>query len=78
MLRMRSTGGLFLALTVSVLSVQFVFGQAVSQMGTWMQTIAQNWLVLQITGSGTQLGFMVAAQFLPVLLFCLRLFSSLG
>ena len=33
-----------------------------------MQTVAQAWLVLKLTGSGTALGFVVALQFLPVLL----------
>jgi MFS family permease len=47
----------------------FIFGQAISLCGTWMQTIAVSWLVLQITHSGTQLGLVVAAQFLPILLF---------
>ncbi|HWB39150.1 MAG TPA: MFS transporter [Candidatus Saccharimonadales bacterium] len=47
----------------------FFFGQGLSLCGTWAQTIALSWLVLQITGSGTQIGFVVAAQFLPVLLF---------
>jgi MFS family permease len=45
----------------------FVFGQAISLCGTWMQTIAVSWLVLEITHSGTQLGLVVAAQFLPIL-----------
>ena len=36
--------------------------------GTWMQVVAQSWLVLQLTGSGTLLGLVAAAQFLPVLL----------
>jgi hypothetical protein len=31
-------------------------GQAVSLVGTWMQVVAQSWLVLQLTGSGTLLG----------------------
>lgn len=44
-------------------------GQAVSMVGTWMQAVAQSWLVLQLTGSGTALGFVVALQTLPVLLF---------
>ena len=35
--------------------------------GTWMQTIGQTWLVLQLTKSGTQLGIVAALQFLPVL-----------
>ncbi|MGF7238317.1 MAG: MFS transporter, partial [Frankia sp.] len=46
----------------------FFGGQAVSLSGTWMQTIAQGWLVLRLGGSGTQLGLITAAQFLPVLL----------
>ncbi|MGW0043232.1 MFS transporter [Rhodococcus sp. NPDC003348] len=44
-------------------------GQAVSMIGTWMQSVAQSWLVLQLTGSGTALGSVVALQTLPVLLF---------
>ena len=47
----------------------YFFGQAVSQCGTWMQTIGQSWLVLKLTNSGTQLGLVAAAQFLPILLF---------
>ena len=34
-----------------------------------MQTIAQDWLVLKLTGSGTQLGLISALQFLPILFF---------
>jgi MFS family permease len=33
-----------------------------------MQSVAQAWLVLELTGSGTALGLVVAAQTLPVLL----------
>src|SRR5580700_11719820 len=47
----------------------FFFGQLVSQGGTWMQTVAQSFLVLDLTHSGTQLGLTTAARFLPVLLF---------
>jgi MFS family permease len=43
-------------------------GQAVSLIGTWMQTVAQSWLVLQLTHSGTALGLVVALQTLPILL----------
>ena len=43
-------------------------GQAVSLPGTWMQVVAQSWLVLELTGSGAVLGLVAAAQFLPVLL----------
>jgi MFS family permease len=47
----------------------YYFGQGVSLCGTWMQTIAMSWLVLQLTHSGTQLGLVLAAQFTPVLFF---------
>ncbi len=47
----------------------FFIGQAVSMSGTWMQTVAQGLLVLQLTGSGTALGVVTALQTLPVLLF---------
>jgi len=45
----------------------YFIGQAISLSGTWMQTIGQSWLVLQITGSGTALGLVTALQFLPIL-----------
>jgi MFS family permease len=44
-------------------------GQAASLCGNWMQTLALSWLVLQLTGSGTALGLVVALQFLPILIF---------
>src|SRR6185437_13832609 len=47
----------------------YFIGQWISLCGTWMQMIALTWLVLQISHSGTQLGLVTAAQFLPVLLF---------
>ncbi len=47
----------------------YFIGQMTSQSGTWMQGVAQAWLVLKLTGSGTALGFVTALQFLPVLLF---------
>jgi MFS family permease len=46
----------------------FFFGQLVSQAGTWMQSVAIIWVVLQITGDGVALGLATAAQFLPVLI----------
>jgi MFS family permease len=46
---------------------RYFTGQAISLVGTWMQTVAQAWLVLQMTGSGTALGLVAAVQFLPVL-----------
>lgn len=47
----------------------YFFGQAISLSGTWMQTIAQGLLVLQLTHSGTLLGLVTALQFLPILFF---------
>jgi MFS family permease len=42
----------------------------VSNSGTWMQRVAQDWLVLSLThGSGTALGITTGLQFLPLLLF---------
>ncbi|CRK54541.1 Mfs transporter [Rhodococcus sp. RD6.2] len=46
---------------------RYFAGQAVSMVGTWMQAVAQSWLVLQLTGSATALGSVVALQTLPVL-----------
>lgn len=46
----------------------FIFGQGLSMCGTWLQTIAVSWLVLQLTHSGTQLGLVMAAQYMPMLL----------
>jgi MFS family permease len=46
----------------------YFLGQGLSLCGTWAQTIALSWLVLQMTHSGTQLGLVTAAQFLPILL----------
>ena len=45
----------------------FWLGQLVSVTGTWMQTVAQGWLVLQLTGSPFVLGLAAAARSIPVL-----------
>ena len=47
----------------------FFIGQLISMAGTWMQAVAQSFLVLDLTHSGTQLGLTTAVRFLPVLLF---------
>ena len=47
----------------------YFFGQLVSVMGTWMQTVAQSFLVLDLTHSGTMLGLTTAARFVPMLVF---------
>jgi len=48
----------------------FASGQVISNTGTWMQRVAQDWLVLELThGSGTAVGIATGLQFLPLLLF---------
>jgi MFS family permease len=44
-------------------------GQLVSLSGTWMQQVAQDWLVLQLTGRALPVGITTALQFAPVALF---------
>src|SRR6266496_4543689 len=46
-------------------------GQLVSQTGSWMQTTAQAWLVLQLTHSPFALGLVTTLQFLPIMLLSL-------
>jgi MFS family permease len=45
----------------------FWSGQLVSLIGTWMQSVGQAWLVLELTGSPLQLGLVTALQFAPIL-----------
>lgn len=49
----------------------FWFGQLISLIGTWMQTTAQAWLVLELTHSAWLLGVVGALQFLPVMVLSL-------
>src|SRR5215470_12390211 len=44
----------------------FWTGQLVSLMGTWMQTVAQGWLMHRLTDSAFMLGVLGFAQFVPV------------
>jgi MFS family permease len=46
---------------------RYFTGQVVSLAGNWMQTVAEVWLILRLTGSGTMVGLAAALQFLPVL-----------
>jgi MFS family permease len=58
--------------TFAALSVpnyrRFFIGQAISLSGTWMQRIAQSWLVLELTGSPAAVGITIGLQTLPILL----------
>jgi MFS family permease len=47
----------------------YFFGQAVSQTGTWIEKIAQAWLVLSLTHSAVAVGILAACQFLPFSVF---------
>jgi MFS family permease len=47
----------------------FFFGQLVSASGSWMQQVAQDWLVLRLTDAALPLGITVALQFAPMLVF---------
>ena len=53
----------------------FFAGQLVSLIGTWMQQVAQAWLILQLTGDPIWLGVVTAAQFVPVVV--LGLFAGI-
>ena len=46
----------------------FFTGQIISVSGTWMQSVAQQWLVLHLTHNGVALGVTAALQFGPMLL----------
>lgn len=54
----------------------FFGGQLISLIGTWMQQVAQGWLVLQLTGDPIWLGIVATAQFLPVVV--LGLFAGVA
>src|SRR5689334_11868538 len=66
----RGLGRTFLALRHRNYRLYF-FGQMISQVGTWMQTTAQAWLVLQLTHSALLLGVVSLLQYFPVMMFSL-------
>jgi MFS family permease len=49
----------------------FFAGQLTSLTGTWMQSVAQSWLVLKLTNSPLMLGLVTFANYLPILLVAL-------
>lgn len=59
--------GTFSALRVPNFRI-YAAGQSVANTGNWMQSIAQDWLVLQLTGSPAAVGITMALQFAPMLL----------
>ena len=64
----RPPGGMFRALAEPNYRT-YLAGSFVSNIGTWMQRVAQDWLVLELSGgSGIALGITTGLQFLPMLL----------
>ncbi|WP_329117644.1 MFS transporter [Streptomyces sp. NBC_01353] len=61
-------GGTFSSLRIRNYRLFFT-GAIVSNTGTWMARITQDWLVLSLTGSAAAVGITTALQFLPMLLF---------
>ena len=64
----RENGGTFSSLKIRNYRLFFT-GAIVSNTGTWMARITQDWLVLSLTGSAAAVGITTALQFLPMLLF---------
>jgi MFS family permease len=50
----------------------FWFGQTLSLIGTWMQTMAQGWLALELSNSAFLVGLVASAQSFPILVFSLH------
>jgi MFS family permease len=48
---------------------RYFLGQVVSVSGTWMQRVAEMWLIVKLTGSGVSVGLTAGLQFVPILLF---------
>ena len=59
--------GMFASLEVRNYRI-YATGGLFSNVGTWLQSTAQAWLVLELTGSGAALGLTIALQLLPSLL----------
>jgi MFS family permease len=64
----RPRRGLFRSVRHSVNLRIYLAGHAISVVGTWVQRVAQDWLILEITHNGAALGLALAAQFAPMLL----------
>ena len=63
----RQPRGAFAALSSRSYRI-YIGGQSLANMGSWMQSIAQDWLTFSLTHSSTAVGVTVALQFLPMLL----------
>jgi MFS family permease len=63
----RQPRGAFAALSSRSYRI-YIAGQSLANMGSWMQSIAQDWLIFNLTHSSTAVGVTMALQFLPMLL----------
>ena len=64
---LRQPRGAFAALTSRSYRI-YLAGQSLASTGTWMQSIAQDWLIFDLTRSSAAVGVTMALQFLPILL----------
>jgi MFS family permease len=62
----RQPAGAFAALTARGYRI-YLGGQTLANTGSWMQRIAQDWLIFDLTHSSTAVGVTMALQFLPML-----------
>ena len=62
----RQPRGAFAALTSRSYRI-YLGGQSLANTGTWMQSIAQDWLIFDLTHSSVAVGVTMALQFLPML-----------
>jgi MFS family permease len=67
----RQPGGAFAALSSRSYRI-YLGGQSLANTGSWMQTIAQDWLIFNLTHSSTAVGVTMALQFGPMLLLGLQ------
>ena len=67
----RLPGGAFAALSSRSYRI-YIGGQSLANTGAWMQSIAQDWLIFNLTHSSTAVGVTMALQFGPILLFGLH------
>jgi MFS family permease len=63
----RQARGAFAALSSRSYRI-YIGGQSLANTGAWMQSIAQDWLIFNLTHSSTAVGVTMALQFLPMLL----------
>jgi MFS family permease len=62
----RQPRGAFAALSSRSYRI-YLGGQSLANTGTWMQSVAQDWLIFELTHSSTAVGVTMALQFLPIL-----------